>query len=372
VVGYAGGRRVKAALGLTLLLLAPIVLVLAPLGGHVEQACMPSTAAAIPVGREHAEALDPVQLNNAAVIVDSALSRALGRRGALIGVMTALTESSLRVLGHGDLAGPDSRGLFQQRTAWGPLGVRMNPTGSARLFFDALETLPGWHLMPAWAAAQAVQRSAFADGSNYRRNYAQAATVVDRMLRAPAGARTPDEQAVTTRTVSMSAPACASSGVTTASRVHIPSAPRPYRGGATGCALPDPTGTGGCVTGATAHALAETNAAFSGGWPWGVSCWDEHAWNPTSDHPLGRACDFTVGRLGSLPSEEQMRLGWSLAEWLRAYADRLHVDYIIWDGRIWSTDRASEGWRPYDGGGVYDVSSPTGAHRDHLPLSTEM
>jgi hypothetical protein len=361
---------VKAAVGLTLLLLlAPIVLVVAPLGGQLEQACTPSsTVSAADARSEHGGPLDTAQLNNAAVIIDSALRRGLGRRGALIGVMTALTESSLRNLGHGDLAGPDSRGLFQQRTTWGPLAVRMNSAGSTGLFFDALESMPGWPSMTPWAAAQAVQHSAFADGSNYQRNFAQAAEVVDQLLGTATEGRRSDRQTALTA-VSMSSSSCADSSLTTTSQVYLHSAPRPYRGGMTGCALPDPTNTGGCVTGATAHALAETNAVFEQGWPWGVSCWDEHAWNPTSDHPLGRACDFTVGRLGSFPNEEEKRVGWSLAEWFRAFARRLHVAYIIWDGRIWSIERADEGWQRYDGGGIYDTSSPMGAHRDHLHLS---
>ena len=33
--------------------------------------------------------------------------------------------------------------------------------------------------------------------------------------------------------------------------------PQRYRGGPTGCRVPDPTGTGGCVTGATAWLLTQ-------------------------------------------------------------------------------------------------------------------
>ncbi len=101
----------------------------------------------------------------------------------------------------------------------------------------------------------------------------------------------------------------------------------------------------------------------------GVSCWDEHAWNPTSDHPLGRACDFTVGQLGTYPTQQQARIGWALAQWYRTYAERLHVSYVIWDGRIWSTDHADEGWRRYDGGGIYSTASASGGHHDHAHVS---
>jgi hypothetical protein len=93
-----------------------------------------------------------------------------------------LTESSLIDVDHGDALGPDSRGLFQQRAPWGPLSVRMDPAGSAGLFFDVLVAVPGWRVLPAWIAAQAVQHSEFADGSNYRANYPTAVSAVDAIL----------------------------------------------------------------------------------------------------------------------------------------------------------------------------------------------
>ncbi len=59
-----------------------------------------------------------------------------------------------------------------------------------------------------------------------------------------------------------------------------------------------------------------------------------------------------------------------MAEWLRANADALDVSYVIWAGRTWSPSRASEGWRPYTGGGVYDPTDATGGHHDHVHVST--
>jgi hypothetical protein len=111
------------------------------------------------------------QSANAAVIVAVAGERGLGFAGAVIGVMTAMTESSLLNIDYGDDVGPDSRGLFQQRDSWVPASVRMDPAGAAGLFFDRLETIPGWQQLPPWIAAQQVQHSAFADGSNYAAHY---------------------------------------------------------------------------------------------------------------------------------------------------------------------------------------------------------
>src|SRR5699024_7220821 len=95
-------------------------------------------------------------------------------------------ESNLVNVDHGDAAGPDSRGLFQQRDPWGPRAVRMDPAGAAGLFFDRLVRLSGWRVLPPWLAAQQVQHSAFADGSNYSAHYRAAQSIVTDLL-GPAG-----------------------------------------------------------------------------------------------------------------------------------------------------------------------------------------
>jgi len=102
---------------------------------------------------------------------------------------------------------------------------------------------------------------------------------------------------------------------------------------------------------------------------WSISCWDAHAWNPTSDHPLGRACDVFPGRGGVLPTAAEKANGDALAATLQASAAQTGVSYLIWYGQIWSVERADEGWRPYGGGGVYDPGSITGGHFDHVHIS---
>jgi hypothetical protein len=86
----------------------------------------------------------------------------ISARGQAIGVMTAMGESGLRVLDHGDAVGPDSRGLFQQRGngAWGSLGDRMDPGVSATNFFKALQGVRGWEQLDPTIAAHRVQRNA--------------------------------------------------------------------------------------------------------------------------------------------------------------------------------------------------------------------
>lgn len=150
------------------------------------------------------------------------------------------------------------------------------------------------------------------------------------------------------------------------SAVSPSTVPRPFTGVSAGCSVPDPTGTGGCVTPATAWLLTETAAAF-GSLP--TSCWDEHAWNPDSDHPRGKGCDTTFGAPGRHPAQEDQARGWAYATWLQTNARALSVEYVIWAGRIWSAARADEGWRTYSGGGVYDPDDATGGHYDHVHAS---
>ncbi len=79
------------------------------------------------------------QLINAAHIIKVGRDMKLDDRAIAIGLMTAMGESTLINVAHGDKAGPDSRGLFQQRNGWGPLAVRMDPQSAARLFFAELQ-----------------------------------------------------------------------------------------------------------------------------------------------------------------------------------------------------------------------------------------
>ncbi|PPF91331.1 hypothetical protein C5C03_00465 [Clavibacter michiganensis] len=118
------------------------------------------------------------QLQNAAAIMNVGAAMGLDSRAQIIGVMTAMGESSLRVLDNGDAVGPDSRGLFQQRGngAWGSYEDRMNPTTSATNFFTALTKVAGWQELTPTIAAHRVQGNA--DPNHYARFYDSAVAVV--------------------------------------------------------------------------------------------------------------------------------------------------------------------------------------------------
>ena len=115
------------------------------------------------------------QLQMAALIVARGRAKAVPARGLVVGLITALQESRLRVLAnssvpqsyrypHDDVGHDhDSLGTFQQRPSagWGTVAQIMDPSYAADQFFDHLIRVPGWESMAPTVAAQAVQGSAF-------------------------------------------------------------------------------------------------------------------------------------------------------------------------------------------------------------------
>ena len=88
------------------------------------------------------------QAANAALISAIAVRRGLPARAASIALATSMQESKLRNVGHGDQAGPDSRGLFQQRPSqgWGTEAQVLDPYHATNAFYDALEKVPGYQV----------------------------------------------------------------------------------------------------------------------------------------------------------------------------------------------------------------------------------
>lgn len=144
-----------------------------------QAACVPvsSVSPALDAGSGEIAGYSGVQLANARTIIDAGKAMELSARGQAIGVMTAMGETGLRVLDHGDAAGPDSLGLFQQRGngAWGSPEDRMDPHTSAADFFNKLEGVQGWEELDPTIAAHRVQRNA--DPYHYA-SYWPAATAV--------------------------------------------------------------------------------------------------------------------------------------------------------------------------------------------------
>ncbi|MBC9726929.1 heavy metal transporter [Streptomyces sp. TRM68367] len=102
----------------------------------------------------------PEQAVNAATISAVGTARGLPERAVTIALATALQESALRNLDHGDR---DSLGLFQQRPSqgWGAPREIMDPIYSAGEFYEHLVKVPDYMRLPLTVAAQRVQRSGF-------------------------------------------------------------------------------------------------------------------------------------------------------------------------------------------------------------------
>ena len=158
----------------SLVLLVPVVLSSPAAAGLAADPTSTCNGALAPTGYQ----LDKEQVSNAATIIATVKGQGLPARAAVIAISVALQESSLHNLDHGDSAGPDSRGLFQQRAAWGPLEVRMNPAGATKLFLAALVKVPGWSTSPLGVIAETVQHSADLTGSWYAVHEAEATALV--------------------------------------------------------------------------------------------------------------------------------------------------------------------------------------------------
>lgn len=125
--------------------------------------------------------LDTQQAANASQIVSAAFAASgENEQVARIALMVAWTESTLNDLG--PLPGNDgSLGLFQQR-GWGTPQQEMDPATATALFVDRLQAVPGWQQLPPWMAAQDVQHSKFADGSNYQANWPRSGVLLTDVL----------------------------------------------------------------------------------------------------------------------------------------------------------------------------------------------
>jgi hypothetical protein len=104
--------------------------------------------------------LSTEQAENAATISAIAVARGMPARAASIALATAMQESKLRNLDHGDR---DSVGLFQQRPSqgWGTVRQIRNAYYATNRFYDELQKVDGYQTMRITEAAQRVQRSGY-------------------------------------------------------------------------------------------------------------------------------------------------------------------------------------------------------------------
>ena len=185
-------RIALGALGVALLFVLGVVVLAGGIAGPAGQGG--ATASIAELAAETCPLSGPLpglsasQAANVDLIVSAAMA-ASGERVevARIAVMVAMTESGLRNLDYGTA---DSLGLFQQQPSegWGTPAEVMDPTYATDAFVRRLLGVPDWERLAPWQAAQAVQRSAFANGANYEVNWIAAGRIVAAVL---AGANHP-------------------------------------------------------------------------------------------------------------------------------------------------------------------------------------
>ncbi|MFE9390178.1 heavy metal transporter [Streptomyces sp. NPDC006784] len=267
-----------------------------------------ATAAADGSGTPHDYELTPVQAQNAATIAAVAARRGLPERAVTIALATAMQESQLRNIGHGDR---DSVGLFQQRPSqgWGTFEQIQDPVYSAGRFYDHLAEVPGYSRLPLTVAAQRVQRS------GYPQAYAKHETDATLLTGALTGRR----------------PATLS--CTTGGR--------------------EPAGPGDpaqvrkrLVREFGRDVLADGTGTLAAPAP------------RTAGYPRARsAARSEAAPVVPVPAHGR-RQGWELAHWAVANAERLRIEQISYGGLRWSAERSADGWRRTDDGAAAGDGGP--------------
>ena len=242
-------------------------------------------------------------------------------RAATIALATAYQESKLYNVEGGDR---DSLGLFQQRPSqgWGTPEQVLDPFYAANAFYDELADVDGYEAMEVTVAAQEVQRSGFPDAyADHEADARVLASALTGNSAARSAAGTPTSR-------SRSGTGCPTPG----SRAG----PTSYAARWTGCS-------------ATRSAASNPAASATG-----------HM--EGSAHYDGRAIDIFVRPV----NDDNRTRGWAIAQYLVAQADRLGVETVIFDDRIWKSGAApataGATTTPPDGPGDRAILE----HRDHV------
>ncbi|MFE7773878.1 hypothetical protein ACFU5O_08255 [Streptomyces sp. NPDC057445] len=280
--------RIAAALAVLLALVAYVVVQYVSGGGGAPR-CVVRSADGSDSGSGSGTSyeLTPEMAGNAATISAVGTTRGMPERAVTIALATALQESALRNIRHGDR---DSLGLFQQRPSqgWGTPGQILDPVYSAGMFYDRLAEVPGYSRLPLTEAAQRVQRSGFPQA------YAK---------------HEPDASLL----------AAALTGRASASLT---------------CRAGQAAGAGD-----PAKVRAELTRAF------GEGVLPASSGAGRSGAPRPAELTLPVSAATSEGGASASRRGWELAHWAVAKAAELRIAEVSYAGRVWSADEADEGWR---------------------------
>lgn len=245
----------------------------------------------------------PEQAVNAATISAVGTTRGLPERAVAIALATALQESGLRNIQHGDR---DSLGLFQQRPSqgWGTTKQIMDPTYAAGMFYEHLAKVPGYTRLPLTVAAQRVQRS------GYPQAYAK---------------HEPDATLLAAALTGRAAATLTCEGRPGATPVGGPDSVRAALVRDFGREVLQEAGADVSTAGSPASATASPTLAPS------PSVSGRTVTVPVRKDPTG---DSTV-----------RQRGWELAHWAVANSSALHIRRVSYAGREWTAGERNGEWR---------------------------
>ncbi|MFJ9428813.1 hypothetical protein ACIRQY_04025 [Streptomyces sp. NPDC101490] len=249
----------------------------------------------------------PDQASNAATIAAVGTGRGLPERAVTIALATALQESALRNIEHGDR---DSLGLFQQRPSmgWGTPAQILDPVYSAEKFYAGLEKVPGYSRLPLTVAAQKVQKSGFPQA--YAKHEPDAA-----LLAAALTGRSP---------------------------------------AALSCTTGDPDG----VPGDPERVRAELVRAFGKGAAPETVTGGPGAGRSAAGPPVLLVPVRAARGAGAAPGAgEDERRGWELAQWAVARAGTLRITEVTFGDRSWRAGEGRGGWSKVSGALATDGES---------------
>ncbi|MFF9035217.1 heavy metal transporter [Streptomyces sp. NPDC014892] len=248
----------------------------------------------------------PEQAANAATISAVGTSRELPERAVTIALATALQESSLRNIAHGDR---DSLGLFQQRPSqgWGTEQQIQDPVYAAGEFYEHLVKVEGYERLPLTVAAQRVQRSGYPEA--YAKHEPDATLL--------AAALTGRSAATLT---------CEGRRDTTGTGTAYTGGPEAVRSALARDFGDDAFESAAAVVSSEGGASAEAKAAPS----------------PS----VSPAAGTVTIPLTDIEDEDRARQrGWELAHWAVANSSRLGVERVSYAGREWVAEGRAGAWR---------------------------
>ncbi|WP_373685268.1 hypothetical protein [Streptomyces lunaelactis] len=277
------GRLLRIAVALAVLLALIGYVVVRYVTGGGAPSCTVRTAA----GAGSSYELSAEQAANAATISAVGTTRGMPERAVTIALATALQESGLRNIEHGDR---DSLGLFQQRPSkgWGTARQILDPVYSSGKFYEHLAEVPGYSRLPLTVAAQRVQRSGFPQA--YAKHEPDATLLA---------------AALTGR---------ASGALTCESRNDV-------------------------KAGDPARVRAELVRAF------GPEVLPKARTSGRTGAPAPREVSLPVRSALGTDRGGAAQRGWELAHWAVARADGLRIEEVSYGGRVWNAKDSAKGWR---------------------------